>query len=130
MRQRQIANHQVPASFATAIDLRSQLSVTKEWLQEVIDGYKSSDDAFREAFLRGVIFTGAVEGHVKITRGARKLLRSLGNEWIHIIDIENVEATPKPGPYIASKQWLFEVWKLYDDVQGAFLASLIVDSKR
>jgi hypothetical protein len=114
-------------SLATVVCLSDQRCVTKRWLQEVIDDYHSKDDVFRQEFLSGVIFVCAAKHDIEITPGAGGLLKSLGTTWTDILEIEVGGTVPPAGPYVAYAQRLFEVWKLYADVQGAFMASLVPD---
>ena len=90
---------------------------------QVLEAYRSADDVFRDDFLNVVIFTGVTNGH--ISRAARKLLESLGTSWIETIDTDGTDDIPPPGPYITAGQHLLEVFRLYNDVQGAFMHGLI-----
>ena len=90
---------------------------------QVLEAYRSADDVFCDDFLNGVIFTGVTNGH--ISQAARKLLESLGNSWIETIDTGGADDIPPPGPYVTAEQHLLEVFRLYNDGQGAFMHGLI-----
>lgn len=68
-----------PDSFATVIRLEGQVKVTSNWLQQIIETYRSSDDVFCETFLGGVVFTGSSgKNNVEILPDAVQLLQSWG----------------------------------------------------
>lgn len=105
-------------------------AVTADWLQAILNQYRSSDDVFRDDFLSGVLFTCTGSEHVQINHDARKLLESLGTSWIFYCHQTEDIAPLKPGPYVASDQQLFEIWKLYDDTHRAFVHALIPGPER
>lgn len=108
----------------TVISLSEEcLSVTDDYLRDVITNYKATDDVFCDAFLTGVIFTGPA--NVDITPGANDFLHSMSTTWIEVMDLRNVTSPPAPGPYFAHGKHIYEIWRLYDDSQGAFMTSLI-----
>ena len=100
--------------------------ITDIWLAQTLETYRTADDVFRDDFLSGVIFTGLTDGTcVDISPAAHQLLESLGNSWIETLDTNDIDKTPPPGPYVTAGQHLLEVFRLYDDVQGAFMNGLI-----
>lgn len=107
----------------TVIALSGDFSVGEKWLKDTIIKYEKVDDVFRREFLSGVIFTGSSQ--IDVTAGATKLLESMGTEWIELVDTASSAFNPPPGPYYVWDKQLFEIWKLYDDCQGAFLTSLV-----
>ena len=118
--------YQGPPSYATVVSLDRNSHVTEIRLRQVLDAYRSADDVFRDDFLNGVIFTGLTGGtSLDISPAAHKLLESLGTSWIEVYDTDGADDTPPPGPYVAAEQHLLEVFRLHDDVQGAFMHSLV-----
>lgn len=104
------------------IPLDRNSHITEIWLRQVLETYRSKDDVFRDDFLSGVIFTGVTSGtSLDISPAANKLLKSLGNNWVDTLDIDGADDIPPPGPYVTARQHLLEVFRLYDDVQGAFM---------
>ena len=99
------------------------ISVQEDWLKELVTKYLEKDDIFHTEFLSTVVFTGP--STIEITAGANKFLHSLGTTRIELIDATKSTAVPPPGPYFASGQGLLEIWRLYDDSQGAFLTPLV-----
>ena len=91
--------------------------------------YRSIDDVFHNEFLSGIMFTEAAKGKsLDISPGAHKLLKSLGTAWIEVVETPDADvtgATPLPGPYLTHGGHLLEIFRLYDDVQGAFITSLV-----
>jgi hypothetical protein len=114
-------------SLATVISLDIDQTVTEAFLDAEIKEYKCIDDVFHVHFLQGAIFTVQKRSTADnvISSGALALLKSLGCEWIEIHAKKNDGALPIRGLYVASDKKLFEVYKAYDDAQGAFLESLL-----
>lgn len=108
----------------TAIPVSADcVRVKEDWLKKIIAKYEESDDVFHNQFLSGVIFTGSP--NLIVTAGARALLKSMGTVWIATQDITKSKAVPLPGPYFMFSQYLFEIRRLYDDSQGAFMTSVV-----
>lgn len=100
--------------------------ITDIWLAQILKFYRAADDVFREDFLSGVIFTGLTNGTcVDVSPAANQLLESLGNSWIETLDTNDIDKIPPPGPYVTAGQHLLEIFRLYDDVQGAFMNGII-----
>ena len=103
--------------------------VTEEWLRETLEAYRSMDDVFQDDFLSGVIFTRVKQppssSSLDISPSARRLLRSLGTMWLDTIESNFVDDLPLPGPYLVVRRELREIVRLHDDVQGAFIQSLM-----
>lgn len=84
------------------------------------------DDVFRDNFLNGVIFIGVPSGtSPDISPAAYKLLESLGSRCVEPFDTDGADETPPPGPYVTAEQYLLEIFRIYDDVQGAFMNGII-----
>ena len=115
-----------PPSYATVISLVPNNRITETWLRQAPESYRSTDDVFRDDFLAGVIFTAVTGGtSVTISPAAYKLLESLGTCWVETLDTDSKDDVPPPGPYVAAGQQLSEIFRLYDDFQGAFMNGLI-----
>lgn len=112
--------------FVTVLCLTDGPRVTKAWLKDYIDRYRSNDDVFCEAFLGVIAFTGIeTKEDLEITPDAQKHLDALGTKWIDVFSTKNLNVIPPPGPYLISGRHLLEVRRLYDDTHHAFMASLI-----
>ena len=115
-----------PPSYATVIPLGCHGCVTETWLRQTIENYRSNDDVFRDDFLEGVIFSGVTSGSsLDISPGANELLESLGTSWVEIFDVNDGDDSPLPGPYVTAGNHLLEIFRLYDDLQGAFMNGFI-----
>ena len=58
--------------YATVIALGGHATVTRDWLCQELERFRSTDDVFLDCFLHGVIFTGARENaEIHITPDAR-----------------------------------------------------------
>ena len=119
-------SYQDTPSYATVIPVGPNRRISETWLRQALESYRSTDDVFRDDFLTGVIFTSVTGGtSVTIFPAAKKLLESLGTCWVEMLDTDSKDDTPPPGPYVAAGQQLSEIFRLYDDVQGAFVNGLI-----
>ena len=115
-----------PPTYATVFSLGANNRITETWLRQALETYRSTDDVFLDDFLAGVIFTAVTGGtSVTISPAANKLLESLGTCWVETLDTDSKDDTPPPGPYVAAGQQLSEIFRLYDDFQGAFMNGLI-----
>lgn len=117
-----IKNHG-PRSLVTVLHAECESWITKSWIQQKLQSYRSADDVFRDEFLNGVIFTGGTES-LQVSPEASDHLASLGTVWTEIENDETVDR-PSPGPYLASERQLWEARRLYDDMQGAFMTGII-----
>lgn len=109
------------------IALEGRTKVTKDWLCGELERYRSTDDVFCDDFLSGVIFAGAViNSKPDISPDAYQLLKSLGTKWMEVPSFLDVGNNLLPGPYLACNQVLLEVFRLYDDTQGAFMNSIVL----
>ena len=98
-----------------------------DFIEKELARYRSVDDVFRGEFLGGVIFTN-VDAGFEVTPEATELLKSLGTTWVEVLNNGNTKDTPAPGPYITYEGQLLEVFRLYDDTQGAFVTSVVPDT--
>ncbi|KAL8963647.1 MAG: hypothetical protein Q9193_000116 [Seirophora villosa] len=112
------------SQYFTVINIESKTYVTEEWLRKKLTSYRSDDDVFCDEFLTGVLFTGtpAEESRIIISPEARHYMKSIGT--IYKID----PAAPSPGPYLVSAGQLLEIYRLYDDTQGAFVTSILLSN--
>ena len=115
-----------PPSYVTVITVDNNSQITESWLRRTLEIYRLNDDVFRDDFLSGVIFTRVTsEARLEVSPAATKLLESLGNRWVQTFDTHDEDDAPPPGPYVTNEHHLLEVFRLYDDVQGAFMNGLI-----
>jgi hypothetical protein len=106
----------------TVIDVSDLASkqVTGDWLRDIVENYKAHDDVFQEAFLNGIIFSGANADEFKVTPDIWKYSSTLGYHSIRFL------STPSllPGPYVYIGGRLRDAWLLQDDTNGTLMASI------
>lgn len=112
------------------ISLETGQTVTEAFLSTEIEKYKCMDDVFHVRFLQGVVFTfhgpqTRCAADKLISPGAIALLKSSNCEWMELHVTKNHTCPPTKGIYIAAEKKLFQVYRAYDDVQGAFLESFL-----
>ena len=94
--------------------------VGANFLRKTIQTYLETDDVFAQEFLQGIILLGASHSDIVLDDPLVELLREWGNKWIEVIPPSKASAFA-PGPYIVDNQALFQIWKIYDDYNFAFL---------
>jgi hypothetical protein len=92
------------------------------WLQTYIHRQKQVDDVFDAAFLNGIIFTGSKEPQGLVAAQLRELLDMWGTAWSKHM-VEDSPKQPCPGLYVWKNNALWNVYRMYDDFNGAFMAS-------
>lgn len=116
-----------PQSLVTVIPVfRQHAPVEEHWLKNFIAKYETCDDVFSNKFLNGVIFIAP--SSLEVTPEARRLLEFKGNSWIEILKIKETEVLLPSGPHIIFEQDVFEIRRLYEDSQGAFVTSIVPGS--
>lgn len=99
--------------------------MTQASLESYVDQLTQADDVFQPEFLSGIIFVGADKSEVTITPDVLKLLDLWGTRWTNFVPTESLdEENLLAGPYIVASGWLWQVLRLYDDTQGAFMVSI------
>jgi len=92
----------------------------RTWLEDKLDSYSLQDDVIKPEFFETVLLAGG--GHISYmvveTRWGKTSLQSLDNG-------EGMQCAP--GPYIVHRDSLWQVLRLYDDIQKAFLVTLRPD---
>ncbi|KAI9767312.1 MAG: hypothetical protein M1840_005721 [Geoglossum simile] len=83
---------------------------------------KQVDDVFDAAFLNGIIFTGSKEPEGLVAAQLGELLDLWGTAWSKHM-VEDSPKQPSPGLYVWKNNALWNVYRMYDDLNGAFMAS-------
>lgn len=98
--------------------------ITVNWLQHNIEHYQKEDDVFQPDFLRRILLYGAKEEDVEIADGVDEFLNSIGTRWIRCLPSESPGSSLTPGPYALVQDRLRKVYRLHNDMNGAFLAAV------
>lgn len=91
-------------------------------IQSRVEEYLDRDDVFALHFLHGLILRGVDTADVD-PAGLHELLSKWGTQWTRFEKYTNQSAEPPPGPYVLDDGELFEVWRVYDDFNRAFILS-------
>ena len=113
----------------TIISVGNTQPVSKEWLVPLIEHFNTDDDVFQCEFLEGVLFTYTGFDSCDIAIEARNYLESKGTKAIRTRLVSSNDVPPKPGPYMYFDGHLHPAWKLYEDINGAFLEALVPNSE-
>lgn len=87
--------------------------------------YKTADDVFDDAFLATVIFHGASEDDVELAEEAQAYLAKLGIKQVIFLALPEL----LPRLYALVGNELRDVWKLVDDADETYMATLKPQSK-
>ncbi|KAL9609128.1 MAG: hypothetical protein Q9167_006089 [Letrouitia subvulpina] len=94
--------------------------VDANFLRTTIQDFIRTDDVFVPEFLQGIILCGARDSDIVRDGPLIELLQEWANKWIEILPPSKATAFA-PGPYIVDGQALFQMWRVYDDYNLAFL---------
>ncbi|KAG9230420.1 hypothetical protein BJ875DRAFT_499140 [Amylocarpus encephaloides] len=111
------------ASLVTVISCPTGSALDPAWLQTYIHRQTQVDDVFEPAFLNGIIFTGSKEPQGLVAAQLRELLDLWGTAWSKHM-VEDSPKQPCPGLYVWKNNALWNVYIMYDDFNGAFMASI------
>ena len=96
---------------------------TAKTIEKGIDHFRKIDDVFSSTFLEAVIILTAVY-RGNIDDELRSFMSSRGCKAIFILPLEQAGFLNE-GPYFYNSRGLFPAWRLYSDVQEAFVLSTI-----
>ena len=84
------------------------------------------DDVHHPDFLKAIIFTGASEHEIALSPETRDCMTRLGVEWYTFVaDAKQGDCSELvPGPHLLSAGKFFQVLKIYEDANEAFLLGL------
>lgn len=103
-----------------------KLSITA--VRNTLQRFQDVDDVFNSDFLGFIIFLCNSDTHCQLSGPLSRFLESVGSLQVGFLS-GSYEALSE-GPYFASSQGLFRVWKLVPDIQGAFVATLVETSSQ
>ncbi|KAI0110841.1 amidase [Nemania sp. FL0031] len=93
--------------------------MTREALKVFRETILDRDDVFQPAFATHVVFYGNGEQRLEMSKDAVEELLDWGAKWSFV---EGDSSHPvAPGPYVFAKEKVWQPWKVYYDVNGAFM---------
>lgn len=92
------------------------------WLRDLVINWGLNDDVYRPEFLRNLIFISS-EQRADIRNLYNKLRRDWDTEWLTTIQMDDDVEGLTSGPYVMWKGQLCKAFRLYDDVQQAFIVA-------
>ncbi|KAH1434619.1 hypothetical protein KXW29_008062 [Aspergillus fumigatus] len=111
-------------SLATVFQLGPTETPNSTWLQNQIQAWLHIDDIFQPEFLSGIIFVTEDNG---IQPNLSASIESLPKEWKPdwwIFFNKEVGGQLHPGPRMVSYGKIHTVYRIYDDVNGAFMVAI------
>ncbi|KAK4696739.1 hypothetical protein P7C71_g1241, partial [Lecanoromycetidae sp. Uapishka_2] len=115
-----ITLEQEDGTLATIIPIESW-PIDAAWLHEYVDSRLEDDDVLRLEFLSGIVFVGpAIEENT--SPEVDSLLQRWGTTWTKYVLADS--NSYQGGPHLTVGKALWRVFRLYDDVQNAFLITV------
>ena len=111
--------HLKRSPFVTVFQVQPDSTLTAELVQTYIKTQLRLDDVLVPKFLTGILF--AMSRKQPISAEVLNILKSFSNEWAGILVTDQ---TGIHGPYVWTSGAFKKIHRLYDDVNGTFMASL------
>ncbi|KAH8598639.1 amidase-like protein [Bisporella sp. PMI_857] len=113
---------------ATLVVIDEKLSI--DAVKAALHRFETMDDVFDRNFLRLVVFSCYPDAPCELSEQLLSFLGSIGSLRVSLINRASARRDSlSEGPYFASSQGLYPVWKLVPDTQGAFVVSLVETSQ-
>lgn len=96
-------------------------SLNQHWLQDYVDESLKTDDVFRLEFLAGVIFITEEAQNTDLSQMAVTMLQTWGTSWSIAYAQSSLGSEECSGPHLLDQGKLYKAYRLYDDVNGAFM---------
>lgn len=100
-------------------------NISPEWPRQRIDQFEKWDDVFHKKFLQGVVLCGETM-KPELSLKTKEVFNEQGSEWV---SCHSILSGPnfRPGTYAWIGGYLWPVWKLYRDTEGALSTALAPD---
>lgn len=112
----------------TVIRYEETSLIGRDWLENYLNDADKHDDVFCQAFIQGLLIISGSNSNAstrtQFTQQARTYLDTIGNQWRQICPPRELPKGVGPGVYYLSDLKLKPVFRLYDDVNKAFLTTL------
>ena len=108
-------------SLITVVPMGKYKKLERPWLEKYIATCLADDEVFTPAFLGVLVFVGQQDSGSETSAEVRSLFNSWGvKQCINIAEHHGLLL----GPHVGIDGKLYQVLRLYDDVQAAFLVSV------
>jgi hypothetical protein len=78
-----------------------------------------------DEFLAGIIFIASSGSLIQLTDEVEELLQTRGTQWVAILAQPVTSPALLVGPFLLADAGLWQVFRLYDDTNSAFLNALV-----
>lgn len=92
-------------------------------LQSLFTAWAASDDVFRTEFLEGVFFVSTSDQKPNSTQVPDTLRQKWGTSFCLTLPTNVSKSSLPVGPHLLEQGKLYTVYRLYDDVNGAFMTA-------
>ncbi|KAI9794811.1 MAG: hypothetical protein M1816_002939 [Peltula sp. TS41687] len=110
-------------SLVTTVPVGQHEKMSKESLRSKLTFGLQHDDVFRHEFLTRVLFVGRSEREDCVEPEVGHMVDSWG-ECLYLDSRACADSTICAGPHLIAEGALWRVFRLYDDMQGAFMVAL------
>lgn len=108
----------------TILPTKSSTSLSTDQLQSYVDNVLQHDDVFRTEFLANILLVDGPSTTCATNQTMHDLARSYGSELLLLRSRSHHMTQLASGPYLIAEGSLWQVSRLYDDVQGAFMVGV------
>lgn len=112
------------------VSIGAETDIDADFVKKNVEDFTTKDDVFREEFLEGIIIHGLNDSSVTI-KVEKSELHEWNTEWIKGQFPGDQEGILRPGPYLIMSGVPYEVFRIMDDENKAFIQSTLTskDSK-
>lgn len=109
----------------TVIDVSVGQTLDRAFLEAIEHDYSVNDDVWQRQFLHRIVFYGARESQIVIDDDVGRFLEARNNIWTVYIPSGPQHETFPPGPYVLKDGQIFEVYRVHDDCNRAFVVATL-----
>lgn len=126
-----VLRKELPASvkYITVLGVAAETTVRVSDVVRAVRKREWSDDAFVRDFLQGILIFSSTSREVNLAPDMRDELQKYGTVWVDLLSNHPLEH-PRPGSYMIHHGHLFEIYRLHDDTQKAFIHAIIPSDSR
>lgn len=108
----------------TVVPLLNSQKPEERYLQALFTEWAATNDVFRPEFLNGVVFVSTIDQEAHSYQMPNTLRQTWGTDFCVTLSMNVPERGPPTGPHLLEDGKLFTVYRLYDDINRAFMAAV------
>lgn len=108
----------------TLIPLLDSQKPEEHDLKDLFTEWAAIDDVFRPEFLNGVVFFSTIDQVSSSSQIPSTLRQTWGTNFCVTLSTNAPKSDLPTGPHLLEEGKLFTVYRLYDDINGAFMTAI------